>query len=525
MDASGNDFVERFRESEQRLQDILDNAPAVVYVKNLEGRYVLINRRYEEHHHVGRAEAMGKTDHEIFPKEVADELHANEELVLGTGRSVEVEESVPQADGTRTYISLKFPLRDADGTIYAVCSISTDITARKRTEEEIETRVRQQAVVAALGLKGVANDDLQALMDVAVERVARTLEVEYAKIAELLPGGNELLLRAGVGWREGFVGHAREESGHGSQAGYTLLSEGPVIADDLRAETRFRPPPLLLEHGVVSSMTVIIHSIDRPFGVLGAHTREWRTFSGDDVNFLQAVANVLGAAIERNRVERALHEIRDAERHRIARDLHDGVLQDLSYTTAAMELIMLKAEGTSLEGDLQKAIDAVRRAAQGLRGAVNDLRLEEERNRPFSTLVESLVERSRRMDPACDIRLEVQEEFPSTPTAPMGDVDTGMLRVIQEALTNARRHSGARNVRVSLRVEEGDLVAEVADDGRGFGAESDPGVGMSSMRERALRLGGELEVESEPGEGTRVRLRVPMPDASRDATRNDRRRG
>jgi signal transduction histidine kinase len=100
-----------------------------------------------------------------------------------------------------------------------------------------------------------------------------------------------------------------------------------------------------------------------------------------------------------------------------------------------------------------------------------------------------------------------------------------MSRVIQEALTNARRHSGARNVRVCLRVEEGDLVAEVADDGGGFGAESDPGVGMSSMRERALRLGGELEVESVPGEGTRVRLRVPMHDASRDATRNERRRG
>ena len=199
MDASGGDFGERFRASEQRLRDILDSTPAVVYVKDPEGRYLLINRRYEELHHVSRAEAVGKTDHEIFPKEVADELRANDELVLGTGRSVEVEESVPQDGGTRTYISLKFPLRDADGTIYAVCSISTDITARKRTEEEIETRVRQQAVVAALGLRGLANDDLQSLMDEAVEGVARTLEVEYAKIAELLPGGNELLLRAGGG--------------------------------------------------------------------------------------------------------------------------------------------------------------------------------------------------------------------------------------------------------------------------------------------------------------------------------------
>jgi signal transduction histidine kinase len=192
---------------------------------------------------------------------------------------------------------------------------------------------------------------------------------------------------------------------------------------------------------------------------------------------------------------------------------------------AEVHLTVMNLEDPESAAPLSRASEALRRASRGLRAAVNNLRLGEEQNWPLPALVESLVERSRRMDPACDIRLEVQEEFPATSTAPMGDVDTGMSRVIQEALTNARRHSGARNVRVSLRVEEGDLVAEVADDGRGFGEESDPGVGMSSMRERALRLGGELEVESAPGEGTRVRLRVPMHDASRDATRNERRRG
>jgi PAS domain S-box-containing protein len=149
VDASGGDFGERFRESEQRLQDILDNAPAVVYVKDLEGRYLLINRRYEELNHVGRAEAVGKTDHEIFPKEVADESRANDELVLGTGRPLEVEETASTDEGTRTYLSLKFPLRDAHGTTYAVCSISTDITARKRTEEALlEVREAERARMA-----------------------------------------------------------------------------------------------------------------------------------------------------------------------------------------------------------------------------------------------------------------------------------------------------------------------------------------------------------------------------------------
>jgi two-component system sensor histidine kinase UhpB len=211
---------------------------------------------------------------------------------------------------------------------------------------------------------------------------------------------------------------------------------------------------------------------------------------------------------EQKRVEDALREVREAERLRMARDLHDGVLQDLSYTTAVMGLISLKAEGTSLEEELQKVIDAQRRAAEGLRAAVNDLRLEEERDRPFRELVESLVERNRVMAHGYKISLELEEGYPATS---LGNAGTEILRVIQEALTNARRHSGARNVQVTLGKDRDELVAEVADDGRGLGAGADPGVGLRSMRERAAALGGKLEIESEVGRGTRVRLRVSLP--------------
>ena len=86
-----------------------------------------------------------------------------------------------------------------------------------------------------------------------------------------------------------------------------------------------------------------------------------------------------------------------------------------------------------------------------------------------------------------------------------------VLRVIQEALTNARRHSGAREISVRLRVDGEDLVAEVSDDGRGFVPMTPPGVGLRSMRERAALSGSELEIRSGPERGTSVRLRVPLP--------------
>jgi signal transduction histidine kinase len=98
--------------------------------------------------------------------------------------------------------------------------------------------------------------------------------------------------------------------------------------------------------------------------------------------------------------------------------------------------------------------------------------------------------------------------------APLAETGTQVSRVIQEALTNARRHSGAKRISVRLRTEGEDLLAQVSDDGVGFGTDVPPGVGFASMRERAALVGGHLEIESEEGRGTNVRLRIPLPQGS-----------
>jgi len=125
--------------SEKRLQSIVDNTTAVIYLKDLEGYYFTINRQYERLFHVTREEILGRTDYEIFPAAVADVFRANDRKVVEAEAPIEFEEAVPQDDGLHTYISIKFPLRDTSGTIYAVCGISTDITERKRTEHELRS--------------------------------------------------------------------------------------------------------------------------------------------------------------------------------------------------------------------------------------------------------------------------------------------------------------------------------------------------------------------------------------------------
>ena len=177
------------------------------------------------------------------------------------------------------------------------------------TDPPVHDRIRQQEVVAELGQQALETDDLDQLMETTVTAVAETLDLEYAKVLELLPSGDEMVLREGIGWRDGLVGNAMVPTDLDSQAGYTLLSEEPILVDDLHAEDRFSGPELLTNHNVVSGISVIIGSVEDPWGVFGAHTAEKREFTEHDANFVQSVANVLASAIENKETRNELEEM------------------------------------------------------------------------------------------------------------------------------------------------------------------------------------------------------------------------
>jgi signal transduction histidine kinase/CheY-like chemotaxis protein len=192
---------------------------------------------------------------------------------------------------------------------YALERKRTQLTLQ-RSERELRVFARQQAAVAQLGQLALTDIDLQVLMNRAVQLASQTLDVEFGLVLERLPGGRQGLLRAGIGWQDNLVGKASVIAGMDSLEDYTLRSSEPVIVADLRAETRFNGSPLLHNHYVISGVSVIIGQPDRPYGILGAHTTHRREFSQDDVHFLQAVANVLSALIERKQAEAAEREQR-----------------------------------------------------------------------------------------------------------------------------------------------------------------------------------------------------------------------
>ncbi|MGQ0810785.1 MAG: PAS domain S-box protein [Nitrospiraceae bacterium] len=138
-----------------RLQAILDNSPAVIQLKDAQGRYTLVNSRWQSLFGISAEEAIGKTVYDIFPKAVAETLQDNDHRVLQADTPLELEEHIPQRDGLHTYISVKFPLHDAAGSAYGVCGISTDITERKHAEQALrasEERLRLALSAAHLGV-------------------------------------------------------------------------------------------------------------------------------------------------------------------------------------------------------------------------------------------------------------------------------------------------------------------------------------------------------------------------------------
>ena len=149
------------RRSEHLLRDVADNTTAVIYVKYADGRYLLTNRRFEQIFNLTADQIVGHTDHEIFPREIADAFRANDVDVLKQNHTVEYEEEAPHSDGPHTYISIKFPLCDSTGTPYATCGISTDITERKRIEQALRTHEEQLRQALTSAEVGTWNWDLQ----------------------------------------------------------------------------------------------------------------------------------------------------------------------------------------------------------------------------------------------------------------------------------------------------------------------------------------------------------------------------
>lgn len=526
-------------EAETKFRTLVENIPAITYTADVDEA----STKFYVSPQVEPLLGVTPAEWEADPREWIRQLHPEDsERVLAetaasrlTGEPFCLEYRLLSRDGRVVWFhDDSVVIRDAEGRPAFVQGVMQDITERKRAQDALDIRLGQQAAVAQLGRSALEGTDVPRLMDEAVALTAQGLDVEYSKALELLPDGKALLLRAGVGWREGYVGHATVATGRGSQPGYTLLSSGPVIVEDYGAETRFGAASLLQEHGVESGMSVVIRGPDRPFGVLGADTSRRRTFTNDDANFIQAIANVLAAAIERRQAEDQLREsyqmlratdkerrrllshlvqAQEEERHRIAADIHDDPIQKMVAVGMRLQMLQAGLIDAEQQADVVKKLhDTVALSIASLRHLLFELRppiLDQE------GLVAALHQYMEHPEVGIEFRIEnrlIDE--------PRGETRVILYRIAQETLANVRKHARARRVEVFLGEQDGGFLVRISDDGEGFSPQEAitavPGhLGLTAMRERAEMAGGWCRVRSIPRGGTTVEFWLPAQAQSR----------
>ena len=221
------------------------------------------------------------------------------------------------------------------------------------TERSLHLRIRQQEILAELGVLALQGAKFMELLNHVVRLTAEGLEAEYCKVLEYLPAENRLLVRAGVGWGEGVVGSATVGADLASPAGFALHTGKPVISNHLENEQRFRTPELLVEHGIRRAMNVILQGEGSPFGVLEVDSKSAGEFSKHDLAFLQGAANILGMAIEQQQSQRKLQAALD--RHQLLLKEVNHRVKNSLQVVASMLHLQANAAGSELGQSLNEA--------------------------------------------------------------------------------------------------------------------------------------------------------------------------
>ncbi len=292
--------------SEQRLQDILDNTTAVVFVKDLDLRYILVNREYERRHQVRRDQIRGKTDFDIHSHDVAETVRANDRHVIEAGTPIQFEEAVPMTEGERQYVVVKFLLRDRTTKPYAICGIATDITELKRAEELQARRARQAALRADIHAAFCVGTEtaLQTMLQRGAEAIVRHLDAAFARIWTLNDRQMLLELQASAGLYTRLDGeHSRVPVGQ-LKIGLIAEERKPHLTNDVLNDIRISHPDWAKQERMVSFAGYPLLVEGRLVGVVAMFARKY--LAPDTLEALEAVADTIAQGIEREQAEEKL---------------------------------------------------------------------------------------------------------------------------------------------------------------------------------------------------------------------------
>ena len=279
----------------QRLIAMLDSITDGFLAIDHAGRLTYANRRAVELSRRPLKKLLGKDVREVFPEAVDTIFYRECYRSLTQRVPIQIEAYYPPLN---RWFEVHFC-----PTPEGLAAYVTDVTTRKIAEIELQTRERRRAALAQLGMRAMGAVDPDALFNEASQALAQVLEMEFVAIFELLPDGQTVRLRAGLGWRPGLVGQWTARAAEAAEIGDALRSKGPILVQRARGARRDGLALALLDQAIAAGASIRIEGRKGVFGVLAVYTTRPRTLSRDDLHVLEAVANILALFIERERSE------------------------------------------------------------------------------------------------------------------------------------------------------------------------------------------------------------------------------
>ena len=367
-------------------------------------------------------------------------------------------------------------LRDETGKLRGFSKVTRDITEPKRAQDRV-------AAVVEIGQAILSGQNSQDLLALVCKRARDLMDAATAMIAMPGPGGGPARVAVVDGDGADQL-RGLELGSDGLKAAAEAIGLGPVVT-----------VPLLAGGRSLGTLSVANRHDSRPFSPAGRLV-------------IELFAAQAAVAIEYDRARDELRRLDVMEeRERIGRDLHDGVIQSLFAVGMNLQATALRANSAEIEERIDLSVGEIDGAIRDLRNYIFGLRPGIVADRHLAQAIQQLASDVER-ESGVVIAIDVDERLAGRLASGAGDI----IQLVRESLSNMARHAAAATSRVSLREVNGRAVLKIEDDGRGFevGARGRPGQGLRNLRERTEALGGDLQIKSRPGEGTTVRIRLPL---------------
>lgn len=430
-----------------------------------------------------------------------------------------------------------WPLKDSQGNIDAVVELRRDVSAERELEREILRRhyhldalSRVSSAVSGLG-------SLPAILNVALDTVLQIFSGSVGGILLFDEKIQKLCYKAHRGLSAKYAGEMCLTMGEGI-AGKVAQTGEPILLEDISRTPDVTLPALISAEGLKGFISVPLKAKEKVVGVMNIASHLAGKFAIDDMYLLNSIACQLGTAIEQAKLYTQLSEgreryqmllrqalnIQEQERKRIARELHDETSQQLTALTLNLQAVNEMIEmGSFKDAEIKEILKKAQSIAVHAGTEVSKL-IRELRPTLLDTLglpaaIHHLAEANFNSQ-----GINASTEFQGMERRLPAESELALFRIIQEAMSNILRHSGAKNATVKIECDADKCILHVEDDGKGFDVSEitsidrrGRGAGLFGMKERVKLAGGICSIDSQPGKGTKITAKIPIIRSSVDA--------